>query len=387
MRRVGILNPTRVVGCGGGFQYLLSLIAALSGRDDLDVVVFYDDPAFAQFCREFPVEGVQLPLTAEPVGRVVRALCTLCERRSPFLGRFSGLRRHQLDCLVSASSLAGFHLGIPLVAIVYDVMYKYFPGCAEYSFRERIARDVLTRKLARVAQVTVVDSEKSKQDLVRFYGLDPARIRPIPLCPPPHVGRGISEQTVRDVAAKYGLPDRFLFYPAQLWDHKNHRRLFEALARLKDRDGIEIPAVLVGSRGERGECALKDVETLGLARQIHYLGYVSEDELLALYGGATALVFPSFGDYTNIPVLEAMALGTPVVCSNLFAMPEQIDGAGLLFNPFDVDEMASQIHRIWRDTDLRADLARRGRKRVSALSMDAFAARWHDVVQEAAHAC
>jgi glycosyltransferase involved in cell wall biosynthesis len=382
--RVGILNPTGVVGWGGGFQYVLSLIAGLARHDDIEIVVFYDDPAFDRLCGRFPVEGVRLPSTRETLGKLSRAVSMLCRTRSPLLGRFAVVREHRLDCLVSASSLVGLHLRIPFVAIVYDVMYRYYPDCAEYSLGKRIVRDVLTKKLARHAALTVVDSEKSKDDLVTFYKLDPARIRPIPLCPPPHVEGDVPESAVRRVVARYRLPDHFLFYPAQLWDHKNHKRLFEALVRLRDRHETEVPVVLVGSKRETGHLVLGDIKAMGLESQIFYLGYVDDDELVALYKAATALVFPSFGDYTNIPVLEAMALGTPVVCSNLFAMPEQLGGAGLLFDPFNVDDMAEQIGRVWQSAPLRADLIEKGRARVAQLSLPVFGNRWRDVVLTAA---
>ena len=106
--------------------------------------------------------------------------------------------------------------------------------------------------------------------------------------------------------------------------------------------------------------------------------------MVALYKLADALVFPSFAEYTNIPILEAMALGTPVLCSNVFAMPEQLGGAGVLFNPFDTDDMAAAIRRVWESEGLRRELVAKGRARVADLSVDAFAARWRDVIIETA---
>jgi len=246
-------------------------------------------------------------------------------------------------------------------------------------------RDLIYRRLGRHADRIVVDSEHSKADLVRFFGLDPARIWPVPMSPPPHAhdGEHVAE-AVSELKAKRLLPERFLFYPAQLWDHKNHRRLFEAVARLR-REGLIVPLVLTGGlRGATGEAILATVPALGLADQVFYLGYVSEREIVALYKLAVALVFPSFADYTNIPILEAMALGTPVICSNLFAMPEHLDGAGVLFDPFDVDDIASAIRRVWENASLRREMAVKGRRRVAHFSLDAFAARWREVLIETA---
>lgn len=386
MIRVGILNSATVVGYGGGFQYLRSLIEGLRSFRDVEVVVFYDDPRFADYCASADnLTAVPLPKAGELVGKIARTAATVTGLRSPWLGRFDVLRHHQLDCLVSTGSLVGFHLGIPFVGIVYDVMHKYYPDCAEYSLKERIFRDFLNPRIVRYATLTIVDSEKSRDDLVRFYGMDPERIRPVPLCPPPHVYRQeeVPESMVQEIADKYRLPARFVFYPAQLWDHKNHRRLFDAIARLRREEGLEVPLVLVGSAGGNGAGVLGAIRALGLEKQVFYLGYVEEREVVALYKAATALVFPSFADYTNIPILEAMALGAPVLCSNAFAMPEQLGGVGLLFDPFDVKDMAQQILRVWRDEEMRTSLVEKGRERVRELSLEAFGKRWRDVIQEA----
>jgi len=384
--RVGILNSSSVVDCGGVLQYTVTLATGLSRLRDLDVTVFYDDPRFAAYCEAEPgLRAVRLRTGGERFAALVRAASTVANVHSPLVGRFDVLREHGLDCLVTDSSLIGFHLGIPFVGIIHDVMYRYYPDCGEYPWSERLVREIVYRRLGRHADRIVVDSEHSKADLVRFFGMDPARIRPVPMGPPPHARDGEQmADAVSELKAKRQLPGRFLFYPAQLWDHKNHRRLFEALARLR-REGLIVPLVLTGGlRGTTGEAILATVPALGLADQVFYLGYVAEREIVALYTLAAALVFPSFADYTNIPILEAMALGTPVLCSNVFAMPEQLGGAGVLFDPFDVEAMAAAIRRVWESEELRRELVTRGRARVANLSRDAFAAGWRDVILEVA---
>lgn len=386
MPRIGILNPARAVGSGGYFQYMLALIEGLRPYGDLEVAVFYDDPGFQAFCFDSPnFTWVALEQDRGGIGTFVRALSTLANLRSPWVGRFGVLRRYHLDCLISPASLVGFHLRIPFVGIIFDVMYKYYPDCAEYPVKERVARDLINARLVRHAVLNVVDSERSRDDLVQLYHADPGKIRPIPLCAPPHVyrHRQLPDSALREVAARYELPSRFVFYPAQLWDHKNHRRLFEALALLRDQHGIEVPCVLVGSAGANGGNVLGAISELGLQRQVRHLGYVAEEDLAAIYRKATALVYPSFADYTNIPVLEAMVLGTPVLCSNAFAMPEQVGDAGLLFDPFDVKDIAEQVRRVWTDERLRQELVQKGRERVETLSLEHFGRRWREAIEEA----
>jgi glycosyltransferase involved in cell wall biosynthesis len=385
--RVGILNSANVVDHGGGLQYMVSLATGLRRFPDLDVTVFHDDPRLAGLCdADGGVRTVTLGSGHERFAAVVRAASTVANVRSPLVGRFSVLREHTLNCLVTDSSLIGFHLGIPFVGIIHDVMYRYYPHCGEYPWNERLGRELIYRRFGRHAKRIVVDSEHSKADLVRLFGMEALRIRAVPMGPPPHAyePERVMKAAVAELKARRALPERFLFFPAQLWDHKNHRRLFEAVARLH-RDGLVVSVVLTGGlRGATGEAILAHVSTLGLADQVVYLGYVSERDIVALYKLAVALVFPSFADYTNIPVLEAMALGTPVLCSNVFGMPEQVGDAGVLFDPFDVEDMAAAIRRVWESGELRRELVSKGRARAADLSLDAFAARWRDVIVETA---
>lgn len=386
MIRIGILDPTGPVGWSGYFQYMVSLSDSLAQQEDLAVTVFHDDPEAGRIPRApGGAEHVLLRRDGAGIGEILRSLATVANVRSPWLGRFGVLRRHGLDGLVSPASLIGFHLDLPFIGIVFDVMYRYYPDCAEYPLKERLVRELINSRLVRHAACTVVDSEKSRGDLVRFYGADAARVTAIPLCPPPSAydHRDLNGAALEGVAKKYRLPPRFVFYPAQPWEHKNHRRLLEALALLRREHGLEVPAVFVGSNGPKAEGLNDAVNELGLCGLVRNLGYVGEEEIVAIYKKATALVFPSFADYTNLPVLEAMLLGAAVVCSNAFAMPEQVGDAGLLFDPFDVRDIAAQIRRVWTDDDLRQALVARGRERAEASSLANFGKRWGGVVRAA----
>ncbi len=385
--KVGILNPARAVGQGGYFQYMRALTEGLSRHQDLHISVFYEDSGARPAPESLPpnVTSVALPEERSRVVKGIRAALTLANVRSPVLGRYRALQGCDLDCLISCSSSVGFHLGIPFVGVIFDVIYRYFPHLVDFRLPERIRRDLANGRLVRHAARIVTDSEAGKRDVVRLFGADPARTRPIPLSPSPHVYSHLDlpESALREVACRYTLPERFILYPAQLWEHKNHRRLFEALVELKHSHGMVVPCVLAGSGGDHARQVLRAIPELGLEGQVIHLGYVPDADLSAVYRLATALVYASFADYTNMPVLAAMLLQTPVVCSSAFAMPEQVGDAGLLFDPFDVGDIARQIRRIWSDARLRADLVLRGATRVEEMSLDNFGRRWRDVVDEA----
>jgi glycosyltransferase involved in cell wall biosynthesis len=181
---------------------------------------------------------------------------------------------------------------------------------------------------------------------------------------------------------KYRIPDKYIFYPAQFWHHKNHSRLIQALDVLREKYHIEIPAVFVGSAWESADHVNNLIKELKMDAQILRLGYLEEREIVAIYKKATALVFASFADYTNIPVLEAMVLGTPVICSNVFSMPEQVGDAGLLFDPFNIEDIAEKIYTILSNASLRTELAAKGFKRAEYLSSENFVSQWKAVIQE-----
>ena len=120
-----------------------------------------------------------------------------------------------------------------------------------------------------------------------------------------------------------------------------------------------------------------------LSDQITYLEYVSDKEMVALYKKSVALIYPSLFGPTNIPPLEAILLGTPVICSKLFSMPTQIGDAGFFFNPFEIKDIAEKIYRIWTDKDLRSNLIRKGYKKAKNITLERYAKQWEDIIDEA----
>jgi glycosyltransferase involved in cell wall biosynthesis len=385
IRTIGIVNATHSSRSGGGFHYIMTLIAGLVKESDLKVIVFYDDPAFPDLCSPSQrLSLVRLEGNESVFTKFVRGISTLAAIRSGLLGRFRVIREHDIDLLISFDSLIGFHLGIPFLSFVGDIMYKYYPSLPEYSLRRRMVRDLSVRMLIRHAEYTAVDSEESKKDLIKFFHADPLRLRPIPLCAPPHVYRYANDSMVKgdDFVAGRRLPQNFLFYPAQFWSHKNHENLVRALHLIRQKKGVEIPVVFVGSAWDSYEKVQSVLRELNMVHLVHCLGYLAEAEVVALYRKATALVFASFADYTSIPIVEAMVLGKPIVCANVFSLPEQAGSAAIYFDPFDIDDIAEKVHRIWIDASLRTELSANGRARSGDFSPEKFAGNWLALVRE-----
>ncbi len=386
MYRIGIFNGARVARSGGGFQYIMTLIDGLKEIPNLEVVVFYDDPAFCNYCFESPrFQWVQIDRNESWVSKMIRGAFSVIGVRSPVLGRFKALLDYPIDILITYHSLIGFHLGIPFLNFIGDVMYKYYPQLPEYTFAHRWIRDLTARRSTKHAEFTIVDSVESKNDLVKFFNVPSSKLRPVHLCAPPHTYKNPAGMGAngRALIAKHNLPVRFIFYPAQFWGHKNHANLVRALDLVRRKHGMEIPAVFAGSAWESFESVQNILKELKMERQVRCLGYLPDDEIVALYKAADALVFASFADYTSIPLVEAMALGTPIICSNVFSLPEQVGDAGVFFDPFNIEEIADAVYRVWSNGELRQELAAKGLARSKNFTPERFARQWHDVITEA----
>jgi len=190
------------------------------------------------------------------------------------------------------------------------------------------------------------------------------------------------------VRTLYHLPQRYLFYPAQFWPHKNHVGIVQALGLLKRERRLRVSVVFCGSYSEEiRERTFRKVMSLssqlGVEKQIHYLGYVSDADMSGIYAEAVALVMPTFFGPTNIPILEAWAFGCPVLTSDIRGVREQVQDAGVLVNPRSVEAIADGIYQLWTDENLACSLPDLGRQRLASYTPDDYRRRLVAILQEA----
>lgn len=283
--------------------------------------------------------------------------------------------------------LFGFENKVPYIVSIPDIMHRYYPGFPEYSFKKRIARDIVYKYCSKHSLMSIVDSQQGIEDLHGFFKIPKEKIKAIPFMPPGYVFeyRNMDLTTAEKLVKKYNLPEKFIFYPAQFWFHKNHLRLIEALAIIKEKKEETVSLVLAGNPGANNDNYRKvknRIQELGLEKQVFQLGYVSDEEIVALYKKALALVFPTLIGPTSIPPLEAMFLGTPVICSNLFSMPEQLGGAGVLFDPFNPEDMAEKIYSVWKDENLRKNMVEKGKEKIKNMTQENYAKKWIEAVKQ-----
>jgi glycosyltransferase involved in cell wall biosynthesis len=242
--------------------------------------------------------------------------------------------------------------GLPRVVTLHDLQHRDLPQL--FPRGERAYRRWAYDGAARRADAVVTSSEFSKRRIVELLGVPAERVAAVPFGID-HARFG-PEGEAGPVEA-LGLPPRFALYPANLWPHKNHELLIEALALVPDR---ELALVLTGQAYGRLDALMRRARELGLGERVRHLGHVPHDALPALYRRATALVFPSLYEGFGAPPLEAMACGCPVAASNRASLPEVCGDAALAFEPDSAESIAAALERVTSDEDLRRQLRSAG---------------------------
>ena len=258
------------------------------------------------------------------------------------LARFLDLSETDLVYFVTPS-LAAKDLQIkPYIWTLWDLCHLDSPEFPEVRTSGKFeARDTATALCLRKAALVVIDSDDLAVNARASYGITAEKFVRIPFAPSGSISHDSADSSLpKEIES---LAGNYIFYPAQLWTHKNHRRIVEAIALLRDRNQ-EVHAVFVG-KDHGGEGALRRaIHNLRVSDRVHLLGYVDDTVMPALYRASLGLVMASYFGPTNIPPLEAMALGVPVVASHQHR--EQLGDAALYFDPDNAKELAAAIETL-----------------------------------------
>lgn len=374
---------------GGVEHFVTSLIRALGSLTDGDeeyLIVTYPEsaPALAECLG--PRQRVVVQADGSWRDRLRRRLGKWGDR----LGDCSRAVRYRLwgNAAVALQGTPGFFesldadvvhfpfqqfepTALPSLYNPHDLQHRHLPeffSVSEVALRERIHSAACHGATAVAAESAAV-----KRDVIAQYGVAADRVHVVPRGAPTVWAPPPPEDRLPTVIRDYGLPERFCLYPAQFWPHKNHLRLVESLALLRDRDGVCPHLVCTGKHAHAYSRVKRHVAELGLDQHVRFPGYLPAGDLRALYRIASFLVFPSLFEGGGFPVLEAFAEGTPVACSDVTSLPECGGDAVLLFDPTSVESIANAVRRMTGEADLRKSLALRGAARLRQFSWDATA--------------
>lgn len=269
-------------------------------------------------------------------------------------------------------------LPLPTILTAYDVINARQPGAA--SRKTRLAFEVATRLAFLTSKRIIAISQAAANDIERLYGVNPAKIRVIPL----GVGdkfKPLNPVEQQEARARLKLPGRYLLYVGINKPHKNLARLLEAFKRYREQSGdAGLRLVLAGKEDARYSAGLREkVRELDLVEQVEFQGEVAEADLPALYACAALFVFPSLYEGFGLPVLEAMACGTAVVCADNSSLPEVAGDAAILFAAEDVPAQAVAIKEGLQRAD---ELRQKGLDRAARFSWQRTAERTFEVYKE-----
>jgi len=274
---------------------------------------------------------------------------------------------------------------VPVVTTVHDVSYLEHP---EYFTWDRAMQLRLTvgRTVKRAAKI-LTGTEHARNAILRVYpNLEEDKVQVVPLAAAPEfrpISREAATATVRE---RYSIGQPFILSVGDMQPRKNHIGLIHAFARLvRAYPQFKHNLVLVGKPTWFSPKVQEAARESGVEDRIQFFGFVSDSDLLQLYNACDCFVFPSFYEGFGFPALEAMACGRAVVCSDASALPEVVDGAAILFDPYAIDEMVRAIADVLLDSELRARMERLGIQRAAHFSWQKTAQKtlevFHQVVE------
>jgi glycosyltransferase involved in cell wall biosynthesis len=350
---VGISLLTLVPGVVGGSEtYARNLVRALARVGELEYRVFVPSLA-ADAADGLPARTVDAYRARRSMTGRVAAMALAAARPGPIRAQLQLERLRAIHFPLSVMVPAVERP--PAVSTVLDLQHEYYPGF--FSRAEREYRRVVYGWTARRSKLLVAISAHVKQTLVERLGFEPERVRVI------HLGVDLDRFSPGD-----RVREPFLLYPANRWRHKNHERLFEALALIR-RERPDVRLVLTGA-GHEGKPVPAGVESRGR---------VSDAELVELYRTASALVFPSLYEGFGQPLIEAMACGCPVAASSTTALPEICGEAARYFDPTSAEEIAAAVLDVLAHP---SELVARGRERARRFTWDDCARRHEALYRE-----
>jgi len=318
-----------------------------------------------------------LPLANRIDRALNRTWCKLCDfDRNRRLRKTLG----DVDVLHSSEVLSCALPYAKNVTTIYDLTTVLFPDFHTDSVRELQKRKF--RFAQTQADAVIAISESTKQDAVDYLGLDPARVYVVyggvdssyhPLPP------AVMDETLRSVGL---VSQEYILNVGTIEPRKNLVRLMQAYHRVRQVFRSLPKLVLVGMKGWLYEDVLTQVRTLDLEDDVIFLGRVEPGLLPALYNGARLFVYPSIYEGFGLPVLEAMACGTPVITSNVSSLPEVAGDAAILVDPYDVTQIADAIERMLTDEEHREMLSRRGLVRSTQFTWETAARKTLEVYED-----
>lgn len=329
---------------GGGSTFQLNIIKGLLNANSSHEFYIYYKSNKNIFEDIGNIKFVNLKF--EYKEKIRRELTLKCKRqKNTILNAL--VKRDRID-LVYFITPEYLHVNIPFIYTVWDLAHKSAGFFPEVTLDDIFnSREEFYSKITPKVTYIVIGNNEGKRQLCQYYNLDESIVKTIPMMTPFDIYSGKEDDSI---LKRYNLEkNKYVFYPAQFWAHKNHIRLVKMMKKLKEQ-GKDLKVVFSGSDFGNEPYIKQKVDEWDLKNNVLFLGFISRAELVSLYKNALALVYASFFGPDNIPPLEAMALKCPVLASDIAGMKEQLKDCALFFNPLCEDDIIHKLDELKNDT-------------------------------------
>ncbi len=352
--RIGIDCRLPYYQMGGISQFAIHLLPALA---ELDQVNRYSVLQMAKDGRSY---------TPSTPNFQRHNLYTPCHHRWERWALSAELLPRRLDLLHSIDFIPPQRGARKHLITVHDLNFIYFPEFLTAESK-RYYNDQIQWAVDHADHITA-DSEATRQDVIEHLGVDPAKITTVYLAANPLYSQAYDQAEIAATLAQHNLPPGFILFVGTLEPRKNIPMLLRAYKVMREETAVDVPLILVGSKGWIYDEIFATIEQLGLSDQVRHLSGIFDQQLAHLYHAAGVLVTPSHYEGFGLPALEAMHCGCPVIVSDRGSLPEVVGTAGLLLESDDERGWAEALARVLTDSDLRANMAAQGKAQAATFS-------------------
>lgn len=358
---------------GGGHTFQMSIIKQLKNTNTEHEVIIYYENEEKVFDDTQSVKFINLHFE-----KIMKRKRKFFQKKKRWVEPFDLLIQRDKIELVYFITHSFDVPKAPYIATVLDLAHRvhsYFPEVSTHGWTFDMREKHYSEALPKASYV-VIGNDAGKNQICRYYNIDESRVKTIPMITPNYVYELDADDSILE---KHNLEtQKYLFYPAQFWSHKNHIRLIKAMAILKNQ-GFKM--VFTGSDQGNKKYIEQKVEEFELKNDVLFLGFISKNELISLYKNAYALAYTSFFGPDNIPPLEAMALKCPVIYPSIEGAQEQLRDCALYFNPIDENDLLDKIEKL-KDANLRNQLIEKGEKLAREYHVENYVQNMFKVIDE-----
>jgi glycosyltransferase involved in cell wall biosynthesis len=297
------------------------------------------------------------------------------------------VKQYGIDLLHCTANTAPLQCSVPVVLTLHDIIFLENQPLLRGSWYQRFGNQYRRWNVPRIVSTCeriVTVSHFERQRIIDHLKIDPSRVVTIWNAVSSQFRLIDDEKQLADIRSQYQLPKDFIFFLGNTDPKKNVRGVLKALLLLKQRGQLTLPVVISNLPPASLTAALNEINGHQLAEDIILCGYIPNYQLPLVYNAASIFLCPSLRESFGLPILEAMACGTPVLTSSTSSMPEVSGDAALLVDPTSAEDMAAQINHLITKSELRAELSKKGIDRASLFSWQATAEKLLDVYTELA---